>query len=124
MNAEQKYGKDLGERHDRIAGTIESIAERLLHRHQNGELTLGVKDLSSISGIIKATQEIRRVSRNENADKSEKNVNVNFNFPAAVERIAEALVDVDHRPQPKRIASKQIAVEIGDAVGTDDEFDE
>lgn len=121
-----KYGANLGERHDRIAGNIEQVAERILHQHQNGELNLSPRDLSVVASIIKTTQEIRRTARNENISKKEAEVTVNFNMPQAAERLSAALVDAYNEPKPtlSYTKKKQITVEIGDAIGTDEEYDQ
>lgn len=119
-----RYGQNLGERHDRIAGSIEQVAERLLHQHQNGKISLDAKALSTIASTIKTTQDIRRVARGESTvEKQEKNVSINVNMPQSLERIAAAMVDAYDKPKLIPITTKQIAVEIGEAVGTDAEYE-
>ena len=119
-----KYGKNLGERHDRIAGSIEQVAERLLHQHQNGEIALDPRALATLASTIKQTQEIRRTARGESVKKEEKEVQINVNMPQSFERIAAAMTDAYETPKLASVKTRQIQVKVGeDAIGTDEEFE-
>ena len=118
---DQIYGKNIAQRHDRVAGSIEQVAERLLQKHTNGEITLSTQDLGRLAATIKATQEIRRTSRNEDVRRTEerKDINVNISIPHAAERIASALVSATSRPRLAITATKTIAVGNEDVIGSD-----
>lgn len=118
------YGDDIGKRHDRIAGTIEQVAERLLQKHANGLILLSTQDLARLTSVVKATQDIRRTARNESdVKKSENNVNVNFNIPHSMERIASALVDMYDRPKLVEAKTKTIALGVEGHIGRDSEYE-
>lgn len=119
-----RLGQDTSERHDRIAGTIEQCSERLLHQHQNGKLILSARDLATIAGTIKQTQEIRRVARGLATSKSERDVTVNVTVPQNLDRLASAIADVHERPKLIQAETKRISVKVGEAIGTDTEFED
>lgn len=119
------YGEDLAKRHDRIAGSIEQTAERLLQRNADGGgTTLSVRDLSGLASTIKATQEIRRTSRGENVKKNENNVSIQIGVPANLERLAGALVDAYDRPKLIQAQTRTIAIGVEDSIGRDTEYEE
>jgi len=123
--AEKMYGEDLGKRHDRIAGSIEQVAERMLQQHANGKTTLTTGDLSKLSSVIKSTQEIRRTSRGENIKKAESvnNLNVSISVPGVMERLAGALVDAAERPKLIQAKTRTIALGVEESIGRDTEYE-
>jgi len=121
--ASQMMKADVGQRHDRIAGSIEQVAERLLQQHQDGKLILTTRDLSTLASMLKSTQEVRRVVRGQNVDKKEQNLTVNINHHSVLDKLAAALVDVDDRPRLKQIPSRTIAVGAEESIGRDAEYE-
>jgi len=120
----EKYTQNIGERHDRIAGSIEQVAEQMLNDVHNGKMQMTPKDLSVLAATVKSTQEIRRVVRGENIDKKENRVDINVNLPASMERLANAVLDAQIGPERMIAApSKRIAVQIGEMIDSDDEYD-
>lgn len=122
-----RMSRSLGERHDRIAGSIEQCAERLLHQHQNSQEELAPRDLATIASTIKTTQEIRRTARGQSkpTDKKEIDVGINLNMPASLEKLASAMVDANEPPKLETRTTKGISVKFGEAeIGTDTEFEE
>lgn len=71
----QRRSKNLDERHDRIAGTMEECVERLLHKHLDpkDEFTLGPKDMNGLARAIRELQGVRRIVH----DKPTQKVDVN-----------------------------------------------
>ena len=122
---EQMYGQDVSKRHDRIAGTIEQIAERRLQ--QSIDNPLSVKDLKGITDVIKSTQEIRRTVRGEKAASNPNNPVTNntliVNVPGNLEKVSNALMDVFDRPKLAQAKTKTIAVGVEDAIGHDTEYE-
>ncbi len=55
--------QNIDERHDRIAGTMETLIERLMHDHLDPEVkfALGPKDLNGLARAIRELQGIRRL---------------------------------------------------------------
>lgn len=123
--AEKLYGEDVGKRHDRIAGSIEQVAERMLQQHANGNTVLSPRDVNTLASTIKSTQEIRRTSRGENIKKNEdtKNVNVTISVPGVMEKVANALVDAYDRPKLIQAKTRTIALGVEESIGRDTEFE-
>lgn len=119
---EKMYSTSLAERHERIAGGIEQVTERILQRHANGEngATLNPRDLKTLASTLKDTQEIRRTARGENTkvSKDERTLSLNVNV-SGNEKIANALIDAIDRPRLTNSVTKTIAVGSEDAIGHD-----
>ena len=122
------YGSNIGQRHDRIAGVIEQIAERRLQQHANGKGDLSVKDLKGLTDVIRSTQDIRRTVRGQSnkADAERPGVVNNtmiVNVPATMEKVAHALADAFDRP--KLIGAKTTTIAVGreEAIGHDTEYE-
>ena len=94
------YGADVGKRHDRIAGGIEAVAERLLQRSSEGNDTLNPRDLNTIANTI------------------------NVELPANMNKLADALVDINDRPRLVETTSKTIALGAEGHIGRDTEYEE
>lgn len=119
------YGQNIGARHDRIAGTIEQIAERRLQEHADGE-ELSVKDLKGITDVVKATQEIRRTVRGEKSNNSNPGIVNNtliVGVPGNLEKVSNALIDAMDRPRLTGTKTTTIAVGREDAIGHDTEYE-
>lgn len=117
------YTENLGQRHERIAGSIEQVAERMLQQQADGKASISVNDLKGLTSVIKSTQEIRRVARGVNVEKSEKNVHIQVSVPGNVEKLASALADVYDRPKLVSAKTKTIAIGVEDSIGDDAEFE-
>ena len=120
----EMYGENLANRHNRIAGSIEQVAERLLHKAK--EEGLDPRELKTLASVIESTQNIRRTAngitaKTEDPKEKSKSVPVNINFN--MERIADALVDVHERPVLTQRKSQTIAVGMEDAIGHDVEYE-
>lgn len=121
------------ERHDRLAGTIESIAERLMQSHQDGETPLSVRDLSSIANLLKTTMDIRRTVRDKAGPASQRNVDVRFGpLPENMDAVASMIQGLTKEPvekveqtEVKQLSPPPNRVEIsfGESIGTDEEFE-
>lgn len=122
-DVDRMYGKDCGQKHDRIAGSIEAMAERLLQRQEEGE-TLTPRDLATLASTIKSTQEIRRTSRGESVKKEQKNVHIQVSVPGNLDKLAGALVDAYDRPKLVQAKTRTIALGVEEAIGGDTEFEE
>lgn len=121
--AKKMFGEDLAKRHERIAGTIEQTTERLLQRQSDGQEKLSPRDLQTLASTIKATQEIRKTARGENAKKSTSDVNINVNVPGNLEKLAGALVDAYDRPKLTQVKTRTIAIGVEEAIGHDTEYE-
>lgn len=124
LNTTGAFGGDLAKRHERIAGTIEQVAERLLEQQANGKIKLSAKDLSTLATTLKSTQEIRKTARGQNVDRKENNVNINVNVPGNFDKIAGALVDMVDRPRLIKVETKSIALGAEGDIGRDTQFEE
>lgn len=122
-DVDRMYGKDCSVKHDRIAGSIESMAERLLQRNDEGE-TLTPRDLNTLANTIKSTQEIRRTSRGESVKKEQKNVNISVSVPGNLDKLAGALVDAYDRPKLVQAKTRTIALGVEESIGSDTDFEE
>lgn len=124
---ERMFGQDLGKRHERIAGTIEQIAERRLHQSANGKDPLSVKDLKGLTDVLKSTQEIRRTVRGEkaaaNTNPQITNNTLIVGVPGNLERVSNAIVDAFDRPKLVQAKTKTIAVGVEEAIGHDTEYE-
>lgn len=121
--AKKIYSEDLAKRHERIAGSIEQTAERLLQQSANGKTTLSTKDLNTLASTIKSTQDIRRTARGENIKKNENKVSIQVSVPGNLDRLAATLVDAYERPKLVQSKTKTIAVGIEESIGSDTEFE-
>lgn len=89
-----RNGANLDERHDRILGTLESVAEQVLQRHMDGEIELSPGDLRAISGVIKDATSGRRSVHNKEGTTTRKIIELQApsvfnNIAAAVMRAAK-----------------------------------
>lgn len=119
------YGSDVGKRHDRIAGSIEQMAERLLNKSRDG--SMNARDLKTLASIIESTQTIRRTSRgisDKVADKTQQPAPVQVNLAFNLDKLAGALEDVIERPVLVEASTKTMAVGREDYIGRDTEFEE
>lgn len=90
-----KRGVGLDERHDRLLGTIESIAEQMLQRHQDGDLELSPSDLQRLQNTIKGSMEGRRtIHRKE--DPVKRTV-LQIEAPETFKNIAAAIVTASNQ---------------------------
>jgi hypothetical protein len=124
---DKMYQTSLTERHERIAGGIEHVTERILQKHANGEegANLTPRDLKTLASTLKDTQEIRRSARGVSTEKKtveEKNMNINVSVTGN-EKIAKALVDAIDRPRLIAPPTKTIAVGMEDAIGHDTDLE-
>jgi len=67
--------KNIDQRHDRIAGTMETLIEQLMHDHMNPEtdFALGPKDINGLARAIRELQGIRRLVHDKPTQKVEVN---------------------------------------------------
>ena len=122
--ASQFLAEDLNRKHDKIAGSIEQVVERFLQRTSDGKETLTPKELSSITSILKATQEIRNTARGVTKKGNSAELNVNVRIPAAMEKVASAMVDAFERPKLAKYKTRTIAVGTEDQITQDVELEE
>lgn len=121
---ERMYGENLGVRHERIAGSIEQLAERRLQQSANGKDPLSVKDLKGLADVIKSTQEIRRTVRGEKiSNQPATNNTLIVNVPGNLEKVSNALIDAFDRPKLVQSKTKTIAVGTEEAIGHDTEYE-
>jgi len=123
----RRLSPDVDERHDRIAGSIESAAERLLHAHQDGQCSMDPADIKRIADILKTTVDIRRTIRGQKGSTHETKHVHELQLPDDVEaeKLATALSAVINNKAPARLASspRRLDVSIGDGIGSDQEFE-
>lgn len=126
----QRLSPNTDERHDRIAGTIEQVIERMLQNHQDGG-SLSPKDVATMAQTLKTTQEIRRTVRNrQKVNKNEQTVDITIRDERVrqIGTILAAAAADDREPDVPRLENKrQLSVQFGDqkeTLATDDEFDE
>jgi len=85
-----KRGAGLDERHDRLLGTIESIAEQMLQRHQDGEDQLSPSDLQRLATTIRGSMDGRRtIHQKENPVKR---TILQIEAPETFKNVAAAIV--------------------------------
>lgn len=122
----ERMSPHVDQRHDRLAGTIESVAERMLQAHQDGTSSLSTKDLSTLASVLKSTMDIRRVVRNKSNPADRKEVDVRLSMPENIENVAHMIQSLAQEPRqieaPKR--RNQLEVSFGQSIGTDDEFED
>lgn len=126
----QRLSPNTDERHDRIAGTIEQVIERMLQQHQDGG-GLSPKDVATMASTLKTTQEIRRTVRNrQKVNKNEQTVDITIRDERVkqIGTILAAAAADDREPDVPRLENKrQLSVQFGDqkeTLATDDEFDD
>lgn len=124
-----QFSPNTEKRHDRLAGTIESCAERLLQAHQDGDEVLTTKDLQTLAGTVKTTMDIRRTVRGQGGPSSKAEVNVthSLNMPASMDRLANALSDAAVPTRELNIIDdappRRLEVAFGETIGNDEEFE-
>lgn len=124
-----RLAPNVDERHDRIAGTIETVAERILHAHFDGQ-TVGINDLKRLAETLKTTVEIRRTIRGKRAAGSDNTLTHKVELPdeSQTERIAAALThallgakDADFKV---KASTHRIQIGVGETIGSDMEFED
>jgi len=121
--AMQMFGEDLNKKHERIAASIEGVAERMLQRTSDGRDTLSPRDLTALASVLKSTQEVRKAARGEGTKKSTTVVDVNLNMPASMEKLANAMVDAFEQPKLVQAKTRTIAVGTESAIAQDVDFE-
>lgn len=121
---DKPYTGDVKQRHERLAGSIEQYAERLLLQGQNGKKEVTARDLATLAGTISKTQEIRRVANGEDVDKKQQTVDINMRMPASIERLAGAILDAHDAPRIVEAQTRTIAIGTEDQIGSDTEFED
>lgn len=123
----KRLAPDVDERHDRIAGSIEAISERLIHQHQDGGLSLCPADIKRLAEVLKTTVDIRRTIRGQKGSTHETKHTHRLELPDEIEaeKLATALSAVISGRPPKQLAAstKRVEVEIGEGIGFDTEFE-
>ena len=123
------FKANLSERHERIAGGIEQIAERILQNHVDGAegQMLNPRDLKTLASTLKDTQEIRRTARGETGitkkEETRNNVNI-LNLSTTGDKVVNAIIDAFDRPVLERKHTKSIAVGTEEAIGHDTEYED
>ena len=116
----------VNERHDRIAGTIETVGERMLQAHQDGKMELSTRDLHALTKVLETTREIRLSCRGKTQPKRVE-AHITHELPQEMDRLAAALTDaVNGTPRsiPATNHTRQVLeVSIGEPIGTDEEFE-
>lgn len=107
----ERQSAGLDERHNRIFGQIESVAEQLLQDHQNSyddpafeDKRLSAADLKSLTMSVHAAMECRRTIHNKRAPTS--TVKVIHEAPELFDSIARAVVGATQEqllPAPRRM---------------------
>lgn len=125
---DRRYGKNVAERHDRIAATIEGVAEQMLQRQADGEIKVSPKDLATLATAVKTTQEIRRTARGEaiaraHEERTNNPVQINIAVPAIMEKVAGALTAAVDRPKLLAAPTRTIAVGTESEIGSDVEYE-
>ena len=114
----RKKSPGLDARHDRIAGTIESVVEKKLESHVNGNEELSSRDLSMITNILKSTQDIRRTAQSKPGQAKKTELNISIDAPEMLKQLGSAVQDlVDVKPM------RAITVETSD-VDEDSQYEE
>lgn len=126
----RRLSPNVDERHDRIAGSIESVVEKILHSIQEGEESVSAAEVKRLTDTLKATVEIRRTIRGQ---KGSKNETVHrhshehaLQLPDEVEtvKLANALqTAISGSPVRQLEPSKKVEVHISDGIGSDREFE-
>lgn len=123
-----RLAPNVDERHDRIAGTIETVAERILHAHFDGQ-TVGINDLKRLAETLKTTVEIRRTIRGKKGTTNETTHTHRYELPdeSQTDRIAAALThalgtarDAEYTVSP---VAHRITVGAGESIGSDEEYE-
>lgn len=121
------FSEDINKRHERIAGGLEQVLEKMLVKHSNNELDLSPRDLSTIASTLKSTQEVRRVcrgvKRNESEDDGAKRLHVHVHAPKNMEKLAGVIVDSYERPKIAMAKTRTIAVGTESAISSDVEYE-
>ena len=128
-----RLAPNVDERHDRIAGTIETVAERILHAHFDGQ-PIAINDLKRLAETLKTTVEIRRTVRGKKDSTGDRGplVSLNVSLPdeSQTDRLSAALthaltqakdaefVPVDGQPV------HQLQIGLGESIGSDTEFED
>ena len=122
---DKPYEGDLASRHERIATTIEQVAERLLRRSSEGH-ELSARDLATLASTLKSTQDIRRTARGVASPRDKENSSNNTLNVVVGEasRIADALATVFERPQLEQRKSTTMAIGVEEHIGCDTEYEE
>jgi len=97
-------------RHDRIAGTMETLVERLLHDHMDPEteFSLDVKDIHGLARAMKELQGIRRIVHDKPTQRVEINKTITLdtagsfeNMKGMVESLLGARPEIEASPTPR-----------------------
>jgi len=104
----RKSSKSLDERHDRIAGSIESILESMLNDYHNGKVELSPKDLRQLVAILKDTQTIRRTAAGLTTESKENRVKISLDTPESIKAAQEAIVDLVGGPSRLKVEEKKV----------------
>ncbi len=124
-----RLAPDVDERHDRIAGTIETVAERLLHAHFDGQ-PIGINDLKRLAETLKTTVEIRRVIRHKKGPGSDSTVTHRYELPdvSQTDRIAVALTHALNGTPDAEFSVKRsqhrLQIGVGETIGSDEEYED
>lgn len=111
------------QRHDRLAGTLEGVMERMLQDHADEKIDLTAKDLSTMASTLKQTMEIRRTLRNKSGPVEKKELQVTHDLHSeTIDKIATMLSDGGERLIESPV--KRLKVQFAGHTGTDEEYEE
>lgn len=119
--------KYLDARHDRIASTLETTIEGMLHRHMDPddeEFELCPKDLTPLANALKQMQNVRRTVHDKAVTKTESHQEFTFDTGEGLDNLLKMVSNlVGGMPKLDAPKNKQISVTFGDD-GNDREFEE
>lgn len=111
-------GQSLDERHNRIFGTLESIAEQLLQRHMDGDIELTPQDLKSITSVVKDASAGRRLAHNKESSSTKKVLEIQA--PEVFKQVGAAVMGLLNGSSPRayrdaEVEKKSLLLEAKDA---------
>lgn len=127
----EKASEFLDERHDRILGTIETVAERLLSKHMNDETELSPGELGILTTAIQKAAEMRREIHDKEGPTKRSHTVHEIKAPEMFKQLAEAVgsMALEHT-KPAQLTHKKpkVTIKVADdlelenaAVEVDDE---
>jgi len=117
----------LDERHDRILGTAETIAEQILNKHIDKQIELDPSELKAVVDTVKNSVAMRREIHGKEGKVSVSKRTISLEAPGIMKQIAAAVADsAPEQVKPattKLLGSSPSGSKLGIKTTQDEEFD-